>query len=187
MLPRSGPVKIFGTVFGLPTDTPVPADYDGDGKADIAIYRQSSLMNPAWSSWIVSLSSGGILNNDVFNGVIWGLPGDIPVPGDYTGPGGLPDGKTDLAVYRPSNNRWYVSALMEPSATSPASPGACPATFPPPPTTTATARPTSPSTGPAPASSSSVSATATPSSAPRPDPTTCPSRAPWCPHDGRRR
>jgi hypothetical protein len=33
----------------------------------------------------------------------WGVSTDVPVPGDYDG-----DGKTDLAVFRPSTGQWFI-------------------------------------------------------------------------------
>ena len=33
----------------------------------------------------------------------WGISGDVPVPGDYDG-----DGKTDMAVWRPSLGVWFI-------------------------------------------------------------------------------
>jgi FG-GAP-like repeat len=80
--------------FGLPTDTPVPADYDGDGQIDFAVWRASE------GNWYVR-RSGDDLDAPP---VQWGLAGDIPVPADYDG-----DGKVDFAVWRKGNGTWYIS------------------------------------------------------------------------------
>jgi len=78
--------------FGLATDVTVPRDYDGDGRADIAVYRPSS------GTWYFLNS-----NNGSFSAIRFGLSTDVTVPADYDG-----DGKTDIAVFRPSNGTWYL-------------------------------------------------------------------------------
>ncbi len=76
-------------VWGISTDTPVPAKYDPDTKADIAVFRGGY-----WYILRSIDSSVSILH--------WGLPTDVPVPADYDG-----DGRTDIAIYR--NGDWWVN------------------------------------------------------------------------------
>ena len=85
----SDTVAIDTTFFGLPGDLAVPDDYDGDGVADITIYRDGE--------WFVEESSTATVASTFL-----GLAGDLPVPGDFDG-----DGETDEAVYR--NGAWYVN------------------------------------------------------------------------------
>jgi hypothetical protein len=108
-------------------------DFDGDGKADISVFRpssgawhinQSSLGNTGVSfgiatDKIVPADYDGDGKYDVavyrngtwylqrsqlgFTGIQFGAADDIPVPADYDG-----DNKADVAVFRPSNGTWYV-------------------------------------------------------------------------------
>lgn len=81
---------------GYVADEPVPADYDGDGHADLAVWR------PATGVWYVLRSTSGY-NPDYAQYFNWGKLGDIPVPADYDG-----DKIADFAVFRSTENRWYV-------------------------------------------------------------------------------
>ena len=58
--------------FGLDGDIPVPGDYDGDRRTDIAVYR------PASGMWYILTSTSGYTSAMSFQ---WGLPGDIPILG----------------------------------------------------------------------------------------------------------
>ena len=56
-----------------------------------------SVFRPTASQWFIFGSwSGYRLMN-------WGVPGDIPSPGDYDG-----DQRDDIAVFRPSTGVWYA-------------------------------------------------------------------------------
>lgn len=92
----SGEIKTQS--WGLPGDVPMPADFDGDRKSDYAIWRPQS----GYWAVINSKSNFDKSSSDVI-WKQWGVTGDFPMSGDYTG-----DGKADLVVWRPSDGSWYV-------------------------------------------------------------------------------
>ncbi|MGQ0543103.1 MAG: FG-GAP repeat domain-containing protein [Blastocatellia bacterium] len=67
-------------------------DFDGDGRADVSVFR------PSTNRWYELLSSTSQVVETTF-----GAAGDIAVPADFDG-----DGKTDEAIFRPSTGIWYL-------------------------------------------------------------------------------
>ncbi len=95
--PTPGPEPTAAAI--TPTPIPLPeagssvlqsGDYDGDGVADIAVFR------PATALWAVRNLGQGY----------YGRPGDIPVSGDYDG-----DGTVEAAVFRPAAGRWAARGV----------------------------------------------------------------------------
>ena len=75
------------------------ADFDGDGKADIGVYRTST------GQWFILRSQ----DTSLFL-VAWGSPvlNDFPAFADYDG-----DGLADVAVYRRTTGEWFIRRSVD--------------------------------------------------------------------------
>ncbi|MFN0141231.1 MAG: M36 family metallopeptidase [Pyrinomonadaceae bacterium] len=80
---------------------PTRADFDGDGRSDISVFR------PADRIWYLNRSTAG------FGAAYWGLSTDVPVPDDFDG-----DGKADVAVFRATDDGSQPDYYVLNSATS---------------------------------------------------------------------
>ncbi len=91
------------------TDNSFKLDFDGDGRTDLALYREGSRsvdIAPQSSYWYFLSTRTGQTS-----AVPWGRTLDVPAPADFNG-----DGKTDVAVYRWWNfdtgdtNEWWIDS-----------------------------------------------------------------------------
>lgn len=71
--------------FALPPQyrRPTRADFDGDGRSDVSVFR------PSDRNWYLNRSTAG------FTAVTWGIATDKPLADDFDG-----DGKSDITVFR---------------------------------------------------------------------------------------
>ena len=81
---------LAGLIFLMGLESLMAADFDGDSRDDVAIFRPSSGL------WAVR----GVTR------VYFGSSGDAARPGDYNG-----DGISDIAVFRPASGLWAVRGV----------------------------------------------------------------------------
>jgi FG-GAP-like repeat len=101
-------ICLFLSLNIFAVDNSFKLDFDGDGRTDIALYREgsrSAQLAPQASYWYFLNTQTGQAS-----AVHWGRTFDVPAPADYDN-----DGKTDVAIYRwwdfntGDTNEWWIS------------------------------------------------------------------------------
>jgi hypothetical protein len=98
---RSSDNAMAAFTWGAPGDKPVLGDFDGDGATDVAVTRNT----PNGLVWYI-LRSGYNAQTppySQYSALQFGIGTDIATVEDYDG-----DGKSDVAVFRPSDATWYA-------------------------------------------------------------------------------
>jgi hypothetical protein len=72
MMGRCTTESLASTQWGAATDIPVPGDYDGDGRTDLAVWRASS------GTWYI-LKSSDNYSYSTYLGIQWGNDTDVPL------------------------------------------------------------------------------------------------------------
>ena len=83
----------FSFIFGVPGDKPFTGDFDGNGRDEIGLHRESTGL-----VYLRYTLTTGFADTQFF----YGLPGDFLVAGDWDG-----NGTDTPAIYRPSEGNWY--------------------------------------------------------------------------------
>ncbi len=93
-------------IGGAALQSLVFGDFDGDGKADLSVWRGKA------GEWLTINSGDGQLKTEA-----WGSSAapyfDVMTPGDYDG-----DGKMDLAVFRKSTGEWLIKGSRDGAVTA---------------------------------------------------------------------
>lgn len=92
--------------IGWDVSVSVSSDLSSQARFSNGYQTDRVIWRPSDGAWYIAASAdAGVVVKQ------WGLPGDVPVNGDFDG-----DGVTDFAVWRPSNGNWYVVPSANPTA-----------------------------------------------------------------------